>query len=99
MARPLGKFVCDIMSTNAVAVSKETTLDVALRIMISNHVSRLPVVDAEGMSTITRHESAYTLPGKVKGIVTDRDLRLAADSPFLDAPAQEKMKHLQSHKV
>jgi CBS-domain-containing membrane protein len=37
--------------------------------------------------------------GKVIGIITDRDLRLAADSPFLDETMQTRVKHLHQHQV
>jgi len=84
MARPLGKLVADIMSTNLITITKDSTLDTAVKAMVTNSVSRLPVVDSDG---------------RVSGIVTDRDLRLAADSPFLDESLQLRVKHLRDHKV
>ena len=87
MARPLAnRVVSEIMSTNLITVTPSTRLDQALKIMISNSISRLPVVE----------ENA---PNKLKGIVTDRDMRLASDSPFLEETIATRIKHLAEHKI
>eukprot|EP01111_Echinosteliopsis_oligospora_P001998 TRINITY_DN12916_c0_g1_i1.p1 TRINITY_DN12916_c0_g1~~TRINITY_DN12916_c0_g1_i1.p1 ORF type:complete len:149 (-),score=31.72 TRINITY_DN12916_c0_g1_i1:9-455(-) len=76
--------VADIMSDKVVTTTPDTTLDKALQIMLLNEVGRLPVVDTSG---------------KVAGIITDRDLRLAVDSQFQSVNVKEKIKHLADHKV
>merc|ERR1711879_841853 len=53
---------------------------------LPKRIHRLPVVDSNN-------------PTKVVGIVTERNLRLAADSPFLEESAQEVLEHLAKHKV
>jgi len=60
----------EIMFHNPIAIEKEMTLDSAYRLMMEKKIRHLPVVEN----------------GKVIGIVTDRDLRLAtsklAENPF-----------------
>jgi len=86
MARPLAKIVSEIMSTELITVTPGTRLDQALEILMRGRVRRLPVVDE-------------TSPGKLRGIITDRDLRLACDSPFLHESLSQRVKHLADHKV
>lgn len=54
-------------------------------------------------SITVNEELCYILliakPGKLKGIVTDRDMRLACDSPFLEESLSVRVKHLADHKV
>ncbi|EGC32266.1 hypothetical protein DICPUDRAFT_95316 [Dictyostelium purpureum] len=66
-------------------ISMDSTLDVALKSLNANSIHRLPVVDNDG---------------NLKGIVTDRDLRLATDSPFIQFETnEERMEKLKQHKV
>ncbi len=67
-------------------MTPDTPLNVALATMLQKRIHRLPVVE----------ESA---PGKLVGIISERNLRLAADSPFLEESAQEVLEHLAKHKV
>lgn len=76
--------VGDIMSTDPITVYADTTLDDALSVMLSNNIRRLPVIDDEG---------------RLVGIISDRDLRLAADSPFLQETPDEVVNNLAHHTV
>lgn len=60
--------VADVMTPDPVTVTPATTLSEAVRLMMQGGFRRLPVVDEEG---------------QLIGIVTDRDLRLATDSPVV----------------
>lgn len=80
---PSQQFVRDIMSTDLVAIAPDDTLAEALLQMRRHNVRRLLVTDETGLV----------------GIVTDRDLRLAADSPFLDETPAEAFKKLEQHRV
>lgn len=60
-------YVADVMTTNPITVQPEDTLHIALTRMGKNF-RRLPVVDEAGV---------------LVGIVTDRDLRLAMNSPYV----------------
>lgn len=60
--------VADIMTHRPVTVAPSTTLKHAVRLMIEGGFRRLPVVE-EG--------------GRLVGVVTDRDIRLATDSPVV----------------
>lgn len=71
------------MSTDLVTVSPDDTLAEALLRMRRNNMRRLLVTDETGLV----------------GIVTDRDLRLAADSPFLDETPAEAFRKLEHHRV
>jgi acetoin utilization protein AcuB len=64
---PLGKVVGDIMKQPVVTTTPTTTLDKALASMLSSRIQRLPVLDENQ---------------QLVGIITDRDVRLAADSPM-----------------
>jgi CBS domain-containing protein len=55
--------VRDIMTREVVSCAKDTTLAAAARLMLLGHFGTLPVVDAEG---------------RVAGIITDRDIAMAA---------------------
>ncbi|MDQ7029952.1 MAG: CBS domain-containing protein [Ardenticatenia bacterium] len=74
----------ELMSKDVIAVRPNTPLDEALSLMLNNHVRRLPVVDQSG---------------RLVGILSDRDLRLAADSPFLQETPEEVLEHLAQHTV
>lgn len=76
--------VRDLMTPNPITVRPDTPLDEALSLMLSNNVRRLPVVDEDG---------------RLVGIISDRDLRLAADSPFLQETPDEVLEHLAQHTV
>ncbi len=76
--------VRDLMTPNPITVRPDTQLDEALSLMLNNNVRRLPVVDEDG---------------RLVGIVSDRDLRLAADSPFLQETPDEVLEHLAQHRV
>ncbi len=59
------------------------SLDVAFDYMFANSVHHLPVVE-EGSDKIERTgDSDYVVSGTLVGIITDRDLRLAIQSPLL----------------
>lgn len=78
------RFVRDIMLAEPPTVGPEDSLGVAGRLMLESAQRRLPVVDEQG---------------NVIGIVTDRDLRLAADSPLLEETPQEILDTLRDHTV
>ena len=59
--------VHNIMTSNPLTVSPETSLGKTLRLMKENQYRHLPVVDGE----------------RLVGIVTDRDVRLAMNSPLV----------------
>jgi acetoin utilization protein AcuB len=59
--------VADIMSPNPVTVTPRNAIRTAINLMREGGYRRLPVVDR----------------GRLVGIVTDRDLRRAANSPFV----------------
>jgi len=59
--------VCDIMTPNPISIEPEHSIGTALTRMRRGSFRRLPVVK----------------DGKLIGIVTDRDLRLAMNSPFV----------------
>jgi acetoin utilization protein AcuB len=80
------QYVRDVMAKPVLTVTPDTTLNVALGTMLQKRIHRLPVVESGN-------------PNKVIGIVTERNLRLAADSPFLEESAQEVLEHLAKHKV
>ena len=56
--------VRDIMSSPAIAISADTTLEVAYRTMREKNIRHFPVLDG----------------GRLVGVITDRDLRLATSS-------------------
>ena len=60
--------VRDIMTPNPTTVSQDDTLQTARARMLERNCRRLPVLDIDG---------------KLCGIITDRDLRLAANSPLI----------------
>lgn len=61
------RIVADIMSTSPVTVAPRNAIRTAVNLMREGGFRRLPVVDR----------------GRLVGIVTDRDLRRAANSPFV----------------
>jgi acetoin utilization protein AcuB len=63
--------VRDLMSTDLITVAPNDDLGQALRKMSSANVRRLPVIQSEQGDPV------------VVGILTDRDLRIAANSPYL----------------
>lgn len=80
---PIPTLVRDVMSTDLVTITPDESLAEALVRMRKNDVRRLLVIDESGLV----------------GIVTDRDLRLAADSPFLDETPTEAFQKLSTHRV
>src|SRR5262249_32162146 len=68
MGRIIGMRVADIMTEPPVTVKLNDTLRTAVERMQANNCHRLPVVNADGA---------------LVGIVTDRDTRLALQSPFV----------------
>lgn len=78
--------VRDIMTRNVVVVYPDTPLSEAFRQMSHKSLRRLPVVECEGSR-------------KIVGIISDRHIRLAAESPFLEHKPQEIIEHLSQHKV
>ncbi|KAN0019496.1 hypothetical protein ACTFIV_008531 [Dictyostelium citrinum] len=76
--------VKQLMSKSLFTINLDTTLDVALKSLNANSIHRLPVVDNDG---------------NLKGIITDRDLRLATDSPFLPENNEDRLEKLRLHKV
>lgn len=79
--------VGDIMSTRLVTVSPEDDLGEALAAMSDHAVRRLPVVRTVAGEAV------------VVGIVTDRDLRLAVDSPYLHPDVHDVLQQLRRLKV
>ena len=67
-----GRTVADIMSTPAHVVRPNDTIEAAARLMLSRHISALPVVDVSG---------------HLIGMVTTTDCLLASLSPAASSPA------------
>lgn len=63
----LKRLVADIMTPNPVTVTPRNAIRTAINLMREGGYRRLPVVDR----------------GRLVGIITDRDLRRAANSPFV----------------
>jgi len=61
------RVVADIMTSNPVTVTPRNAIRTAVNLMREGGFRRLPVVDR----------------GRLVGIITDRDLRRAANSPFV----------------
>ncbi|MDQ4078972.1 MAG: CBS domain-containing protein [Chloroflexota bacterium] len=74
--------VRDLMSTDLITVEPHQDLGVALALMYEFDIRRLPVVDLEA--------------NKLIGIISDRDVRLAIDSPFLHEDDEEAITDLES---
>lgn len=72
------------MQANPATTTPETRLGEAGRQLMESHQKMLPVVDDDG---------------NLCGVLSDRDLRLAADSPLEQETAQEIYERLQNHKV
>ncbi len=68
-------FVTEMMKTDLVAITPETSLSEAKALMEKGNFRHLPVVDADG---------------KLVGIVTDRDMRDAHPSSLLDEESYQK---------
>lgn len=68
-------FVTEMMKTDLVAVTPETSISEATALMVKGNFRHLPVVDADG---------------KLVGIVTDRDMRDAHPSSLLDEESYQK---------
>jgi acetoin utilization protein AcuB len=66
-AMPPKRVVADIMTANPVTVTPRNAIRTAVNLMREGGFRRLPVVDR----------------GRLVGIITDRDLRRAANSPFV----------------
>lgn len=64
---PPKRVVADIMTANPVTVTPRNAIRTAVNLMREGGFRRLPVVDR----------------GRLVGIITDRDLRRAANSPFV----------------
>lgn len=64
---PAKHLVADIMSHNPVTVTPRNAIRTAINLMREGGYRRLPVLDR----------------GRLVGIITDRDLRRAANSPFV----------------
>nr|WP_290665162.1 CBS domain-containing protein [Ardenticatena sp.] len=76
--------VRDIMTPDPITVTPDTSLATALQLMIEHGIRRLPVL---------------TKRGELVGIVSDRDLRLAADSPLLQVMPEDVRRHFEEHRV
>lgn len=76
------RVVRDIMQVNPITIGPDESLGVAGRRMLDSGQRRLPVVDDAG---------------NIVGILSDRDLRLAADSPLLEETPEEILENLKSH--
>ena len=68
------------MVVNPLTISPEATLDDALKLMSDHGISGIPVVTGAGKS----------MPGKLVGILTNRDVRFATDR-------QQKVSELMTH--
>ncbi len=78
------RLVRDVMLNDPPTVAPHESLGVAGRTMMDTGQRRLPVVDASG---------------EVVGLLSDRDLRLAADSPLEEEAPAEIMDTLRRHTV
>ncbi|MBA3534400.1 MAG: CBS domain-containing protein [Ardenticatenales bacterium] len=78
------KLVRDLMITEPTTASPDDSLGVAGRRLLDSGQRTLPIIDANG---------------EICGIITDRDLRLAADSPLIDEAPAEILENLQKHTV
>jgi CBS domain-containing protein len=79
--------VRDLMTTRLITVEPSYDLGIALALMYEYDIRRLPVVeDGEGEGGV-----------HLVGIITDRDVRLAVDSPYLrqDPDEQDALEHLR----
>ncbi|RME09727.1 MAG: CBS domain-containing protein [Ardenticatenia bacterium] len=76
--------VREIMTPDPITVTPDATLAAALQLMIEHGIRRLPVV---------------TERGELVGIISDRDLRLAADSPLLQVMPEDVRRHFEEHRV
>jgi acetoin utilization protein AcuB len=96
------------MQSKLYTIADDAPLSEALKTMVTNSIHRLPVTNTAGKNIIALECSNPS--GDLVGIVTDRDLRLAADSPFLFEPAEKGIDsivsltsvvwdHLAKHKV
>jgi IMP dehydrogenase len=61
------------MVVNPVTIRPEATLADALALMLENHISGIPVVEGGG------NGQSGKIPGKLVGILTNRDVRFATD--------------------
>ena len=78
------RYVRDIMTADPITVQPDTPLDEALNVMVGNTIRRLPVVEEDGT---------------LVGFVSDRDLRLATDSPFLEETPDAVANNLSDHTI
>lgn len=78
------KFVRDLMQLNPAVVSPSDSLTLAGRLLLQSGQKQVPVVNEEG---------------DICGILSDRDLRLAADSPLEDETLAEIFETLNQHQV
>ena len=79
--------VRDIMSTLLHTVTPEDDLATALHLMSDHNVRRLPVTHSDRGDTV------------VVGMLSDRDVRLAANSPYLDTDVARIVELLHEVKV
>lgn len=78
------KLIREIMILNPATIGPDDSLGVAGRRLLDSGQRTLPVVDEDG---------------NICGILSDRDLRLAADSPLIDEAPTEIFDNLQQHTV
>lgn len=71
----------DLMTIDPDVVAPDTTLRDVVALMNKHHRRQVLVVDA----------------GKLVGILTDRDIRLAVNSPLLSKAAEERMQVLDNY--
>lgn len=72
--------VADLMTSDPDSVTSDTPLENAIVIMNRSERRQLPVVDE----------------GQLVGIISDRDVRLAVNSPFVEMDSLEKLRLLDS---
>lgn len=74
------KYLRDLLKnhTKLFVVYPSQTLDIAYEIMVHNHIHHLPVCAEDG-----NVENPTKSAGKLVGIITDRDIRLAINSPLM----------------
>jgi acetoin utilization protein AcuB len=77
-----------MLAQRLITIKDDQTLEKALILMLKYNIRHLPVVD-------------HTNTDKLVGIITERDLRLAAASPVIDPDLdlKEMMRILSEHKV
>lgn len=73
--------VADLMTSDPDTVTSDTPLEQAIALMNRTERRQLPVVDEQG---------------RLVGLISDRDVRLAVNSPFVEMDSLDKLRLLDS---